>query len=283
MATGANSLASGYLTQANGVNSFVAGYGSKAGNNTSSAFGYQTIANGYYETVVGLLNDSLVASNSSLIPSSPLFIVGNGTNSANRKNALVVNNEGVTSLAMNPTNLSTDGVLQIKSFSSKDNIELYNSTGGSRWGMTIYPDLTFLYNGTVKCSLNAITGAYNMLSDSRLKKDISFLSDNTLSKINLLRPAAYHYLDNKKEDSYTMGFMAQDYYKIFPELTTYITSRNGEKFLGINYNNVSVLAIKAIQVQQKMIENLTTEKEELKNKLEDVTSRLERIEKILNK
>ena len=129
LATGANSLASGYLTQANGVNSFVAGYGSKAGNNTSSAFGYQTIANGYYETVVGLLNDSLVASNSSLIPSSPLFIVGNGTNSANRKNALVVNNEGVTSLAMNPTNLSTDGVLQIKSFSSKDNIELYNSTG----------------------------------------------------------------------------------------------------------------------------------------------------------
>ena len=80
-----------------------------------------------------------------------------------------------------------------------------------------------------------------------------------------------------------MGFMAQDFYKIFPELTTFSLNKKGEKYYGLNYNNISVLAIKAIQEQQETIETLTNENAELKTKLGEMSKRLDRIEKQLNK
>lgn len=283
-ANGANSFASGYLNQANGNNSFVAGYGSKANNFTSASLGYQTIANGQYATVVGLLNDTLVGAFSGFpLTNSPLFIVGNGTNSVSRKNAMVVTNEGVTSFAMNPINGTSDGVVQVQAIASKDNLELYNNLGSNKWGINVISDLALYYNGILKGSFSAVSGVYTAASDARLKKDVVLLPENTLSKIKLLKPAAYHYIDNKKDDSFTMGFMAQDFYKLFPELTTYITNREGKKYLGINYNNVSVLSIKAIQIQQQQIDKLNDENENLKSRLQTVTSRLDQIEKILNR
>lgn len=113
--------------------------------------------------------------------------------------------------------------------------------------------LELYYKGTIKGKFSPADGAYQQGSDRRLKRNIESLSD-VLEKVLLLNPSTYYYKDVQNPEAPSIGFIAQDVQPLFPELVSYA----GEKqdIMTLNYNGFSVLAIKAIQEQQTLIEEL---------------------------
>ena len=86
-------------------------------------------------------------------------------------------------------------------------------------------DLRFNWNGADRAFINNVNGAYVMLSDARLKKDVQSL-DSVLDGVLQLRPASYQYLDNTSDDPRSLGFIAQEVGEIFPNL---VRESNGSK------------------------------------------------------
>lgn len=106
-------------------------------------------------------------------------------------------------------------------------------------------------NGNVKAN------AFYYSSDINLKKDIVQIG-NPLDKINQLKGVSFTWKnDNKK----SIGLIAQDVEKVFPELV--LTDENtGLKSL--QYGNLVAVLIEAVKEQQKQINELKKEIEELK-------------------
>ncbi len=94
-ASGYSSTAIGNGTTASGSNSTAMGIGTTASGVYSTTMGISSIAKGYSSTVVGLYNDSVLnATQTSILPTTPLFIIGNGDDNNNRRNAVVVLKNG---------------------------------------------------------------------------------------------------------------------------------------------------------------------------------------------
>lgn len=110
-ATGQFSTAMGNFSHASGIESTAMGRGFASGQAStamgsftsakgfsSTAMGEITKANGAASLVISRYNDSLVASQFTIQPTTPLFIVGNGTASSALSNAFVVRNDGNTEI-----------------------------------------------------------------------------------------------------------------------------------------------------------------------------------------
>jgi hypothetical protein len=91
----------GAFTTASGFRSTAIGDSTTAAGFISTSTGYHTIANGYASLVTGTYNDAIVSPETTLGPSTPLFIVGNGS-SVGRSNAMVVRRDGVGIFANSP-------------------------------------------------------------------------------------------------------------------------------------------------------------------------------------
>jgi hypothetical protein len=262
---------SGFSSFAHGSNHIVTG-------SYASTFGNGNSGRAYNSFVIGRNNDSMASSStSSWVVTDPLFIIGNGASSTSRSNALVVLKNGVTGIGVNPIGTALDyGMLQIKSFGSRDNLTLLQGSSNNRWGFYVGgsgPDLNLYLNGVYKGRFDNVDGAYFQASDRRLKKDIIPVS-KVLDKVLQLKAYQYHYLDNKLEDPYSHGFIAQDVAAIFPDFTSSSTDKEGKEIFSLNYSKFSVIALRAIQEQQEIIENQ-------QQQINDLTRRLEAIEKIV--
>ena len=91
---------------------------------------------------------------------------------------------------------------------------------------------------------------------------------DVLPSINKIQPYLFHYNDNNEKDPLTVGFMAQDVLPYFPEAVKTITNKDGSTNLGIQYQYMSVYAVKAIQEQQHIINDLQKKVDDLAKKLE---------------
>ena len=91
-----------------------------------------------------------------------------------------------------------------------------------------------------------------LLQIDALKKSITEI-ESILEKVKSLK--AYHYLYKSQDDSgpKTLGFMAQDVLPLFPELV----GQAEDGYFALNYSGFGVVAIKAIQEQQEIIETQT--------------------------
>jgi len=101
-------------------------------------------------------------------------------------------------------------------------------------------------------------GSYHDGSDERLKRNIESLPE-VLPKLLQLRPKTYLMKYNNPGNHTSIGFIAQDLKKFFPELVSVVDGKmQGYKEIpdlhAINYSQLSVVAIKAIQEQQAIIE-----------------------------
>ena len=105
--------------------------------------------------------------------------------------------------------------------------------------------------------------AWTAASDSRIKKNI-INSNYGLATVLKLRPVEYNLISN---DLRQVGFIAQEVQKLVPEV---ITGKEGDlskgEILGITYSNLVPVLTKAIQEQQKQIEELKSMILSLKNK-----------------
>lgn len=125
--------------------------------------------------------------------------------------------------------------------------------------------------------INDSSGAWIQDSDRSLKKNITPLS-STLDKVMRLNAVNYQY-KRQIDERYTTGFIAQEVQPLFPELV--FTGEDGQ--LGMSYANTGVIAIKAVQEQQEIIEAQKKENEALRAKNEAFEARLAAIEKMLEK
>jgi len=128
---------------------------------------------------------------------------------------------------------------------------IINNNGNIGIG-TIAPDYKLRVEGTVA------SYGYVNLSDISLKKGIRSLDSGILDKVLRLNPVSFYWKDENLDKDKHFGFIAQEVEKIFPELVR--EDSQGKKTL--NYNEFIPFLVKAIQEQQKEIEEL---KSKLKN------------------
>ncbi|WAC01722.1 tail fiber domain-containing protein [Lacinutrix neustonica] len=144
-------------------------------------------------------------------------------------------------------------------------LRIFRNASASYWDTYIdtYNDYNFAFNGVAESYIEDGTGAYVQYSDRRLKNNISPMEMNTLEKFLALNPVNYHYKKDKNKRMQN-GLIAQEVQQLFPEL---VGEKNG--YLTVNYNAFGVLAIKAIQEQQKII---TLQEKKIKRMEEDISA-----------
>jgi trimeric autotransporter adhesin len=119
--------------------------------------------------------------------------------------------------------------------------------------------LTFLHNGQFRADINKDDGSYTTYSDKRMKKNIEDLTP-VLSKVLQLKAKNYQSIDADETTKKSTGFISQEVIGLFPELVSTFkrTADDPTLYLGLNYAGFGVIAIKAIQEQQALIETLQT-------------------------
>ncbi len=97
-AHGENSIALGHQTYAYGFASLATGRGSLTNGNFSSALGYAHTTESYAQTSLGMNSTEVMGTVDSYVATDRLFVIGNGTSSTNRSDAMVVLKNGNTTL-----------------------------------------------------------------------------------------------------------------------------------------------------------------------------------------
>ena len=123
-------------------------------------------------------------------------------------------------------------------------------------GTTRFPNTDLIPAVTDVKTSGAITASnYITSSDLRLKSNISPLA-NSLATVMQLNPVHYMKKSSLASTAYTRkenGFIAQEIQKILPFIVTEGTDEN--KLLSVDYNSFIPMLTKAIQEQQKQIED----------------------------
>lgn len=142
----------------------------------------------------------------------------------------------------------------------------------NEWALTsAFEDLTFSFNSLGKAWID-VSGDYNTASDMRLKENFHPYK-NVLPGILKLNISTYHYKDNEP-DKISFGLIAQNVAEYFPEITSQLHGKDGSRLLGIAYAKTGVLAIKAIQELQEVIEKQKETIEQLKTRLAAIEKKI---------
>jgi hypothetical protein len=194
---------------------------------------------------------------------------------------------GLTKVVINrPNSVAGATVDVLQASSTTDNLTQQHYAFDHRWGQRVNfantinngvgNRLFFLYNNATKGNFQFWNGAYVTSSDATLKTDIELL-EPVMENLLKLRPVEYEVTLNGTESTEKFtGLIAQEVKPYFPWLVRVIDNdqpKNRIKDLHtMSYTGLAVVAIKALQEQDKMIDALQAEYLEL-------LTRLERIEK----
>lgn len=144
---------------------------------------------------------------------------------------------------------------------------LYVSSGSSDLRL-----FSKIQGNTIIGKFDDVTGTYAALSDRRKKESVQDLHFDWPSFMQL---GAYSYkFIGAPNEKRSIGFMAQDVMQVYPELVDYV--EDTDQYL-MNYSGLGVVAIKAVQEQQKEIESLKSENESMKKELEEIRKLLEEV------
>jgi hypothetical protein len=231
-ATGTGALSANTVGGANTANGASALTSNLAGGgNTAMGFNALRNTNGSENTAIGNSAGSLntTGTNNTAIGGYANFGANNLTNAT----AL---GYGATVAASNTIQLGADGT------NSYTAVTLVKTSGTVNAG-------GFTTSGSVTAA------SYITSSDLRLKSNISPLA-NSLATVMQLNPVHYMKKGSLPSTGYTReenGFIAQEIQKILPFIVTEGTDEN--KLLSVDYNSFIPMLTKAIQEQQKQIED----------------------------
>jgi Chaperone of endosialidase len=152
------------------------------------------------------------------------------------------------------------------------NLYTSNSTG----------DFEFYKQGIKRATINQTNGAYTAVSDERLKRNIRVMENGIISKVMQLRPTTYQFAKMVGDEGgivgndnrFYNGFLAQEVIKIFPELVFKGSDNPDQDYYTMDYSGFGVIAIKAIQEQQKIIDKQKAEIDLLKKEIELIKQKL---------
>jgi hypothetical protein len=168
-----------------------------------------------------------------------------------------------------PTSGGEYGINLINGVNINQNWELYVATTAAGGNLALYQ------NNALRGSFNAASGNYTALSDQRHKANIRQMED-VLPLLLQLQPKQYNYKTDMQ--ARYNGFLAQELREVFPEVVSEAAPRNeGEEgALLVDYSQLTVLAVKAIQEQQSIIE-------EQAQKIDALEARLARLEALMER
>jgi hypothetical protein len=204
-----------------------------------------------------LINATAIGYNAEVSTSSSLVLGGTG--------AQVVN------VGIGVTGPSTDlHVVHSNSggAANGDGFTIQNGAGAHSWTMFVSNSTGNLVlmqdlSNTVMGQFDDSNGAYTGASDRRLKKNINDL-ELVLPRISAMNIRRYHYKRQNDSDPTNIGVIAQELKEVFPELVKYAPEQDTYT---VDYMSMAPIAIKAIQEQQTMIEDLQKQVTELQSKL----------------
>ena len=134
-------------------------------------------------------------------------------------------------------------------------------------------------NGTIKGWFRPDNGQWSAQSDSRLKKNIVSMG-TVLKKVLSLNVMSYQMIYNNPANNRSFGLIVQEVKEIFPEIVDETPSVADKSIpgtlnyqMGISYSQIGVIAIKAIQEQQQIIEQQQKQIDMLVNKLNALEKR----------
>jgi hypothetical protein len=193
---------------------------------TNSMF-YNT--SGTQNTAIGVsaIERNILGSNNTVLGFSAGQLIADNTVNSNVNNSVLIGASTKT-LALNSDNEVVIG---------------YNAVGNGSNTIQLGNSNVTLIKGQV---------SFTSASDSRIKKNI-VISNYGLATVLKLRPVEYNLISN---DLKQVGFIAQEVQKLVPEV---VTGKEGDlskgEILGITYSNLVPVLTKAIQEQQKQIED----------------------------
>ena len=248
-------MAIGNSATASGDNSYSFGSNTNSTGLLSTSMGLNTTSQSYASMVVGRYN--IISGNLiTWVPADPLFVVGNGSSSTSRSNALTILKNGQIGLqtvtaptyALELPNNATNGIGRARAY------------------------------------------AWETYSDIRVKAERKNLSYGIKELLQLL-PQEYLHLNSttgnggiNMEDSGTIqiGLIAQEVYEIIPEVVSKPENDKNDLW-SIAYDKLIPVIIKAIQEQQAQIESYKSENNSLKSQLQSLQEKIDKIETLLDK
>jgi hypothetical protein len=140
-------------------------------------------------------------------------------------------------------------------------------------------DLEFATANGIKGILRASDGVYSP-SDKALKKNFE-KADSIVPKIMQLSVEKYHFIEENDAATKHYGMMAQDVSKIFPELVLHSKFDGDKETWLMNYSAFGILAVKAIQELQPIIEEQKLLIQEQEKEITTLKIRLDKLEAAL--
>ena len=241
-----------------GAGSLLSYSGSSSSVGFNSALGYQS---GWNLTVAGSNNCTFLGANSN---------VSSTTTSYTQSTAVGANSQITASNQIKMGTYSETTVFPgIATFQNTINnynntICFYNSTYSSTFVnfKKMFFDntgsLTVYNQSGIGVFLAPTSTSWSANSDSRIKKNITYLSNNELDNILKLKPCTYNYISDDENQKSRIGFIAQDLEEVYPNLI-----ENGsysdelkDNIKAINTSDLIPYIIKAIQEQDEKISNI---------------------------
>jgi len=211
-----------------------------------------TNTNGYQNTAIGnyaLLNNTT-----------------GSNNTASGYNALLANTTGSNNTALGyAAGVSTGALTNATAIGNgatvtASNNMLFGNTAVVGWGFGVAPGAVAIRVGTGATNGNGATltlaGAWTNASDSTKKHGIINITYG-LNEVMKLRPVNYKWKGTNQKD---FGFLAQEVKLILPEI---VYGEEGQ--MTISYGQITSVLTKAVQEQQKMIDELRVTNNELKS------------------
>lgn len=188
---------------------------------------------------------------------------------------LKVNNQGrVGMCTLNPNNLANvtiqqtsnnygTGGLSLRSTDLRHSIHMGQYPANAHMGTTT--DVIAFYQWYTSYNHVWFSG-YTIASDRSLKTNVKTM-ENNVENLMKFRPTSYFLKDDlrSKEPKLTYGFIAQEVHEDFPGLTD---TCNG--VMGVSYHQVIPMLVGGTQEQQKSIETLENEIEDLKSQIAEL-------------
>jgi hypothetical protein len=225
-------------------------------NSASGQNGLRVQINGSTKLLVNS-NGGVSVGSVSTPPANGLYVSGNigvGT-TAPSANIHIVYPTGVTNHGLLLDNTSSAGV----------DWKIYAVSTGDLWLQN---------DGVTKGTFNGTSGVYTPSSDRKFKKNIVAM-ENVLGKVMQLKPSLYQFnTQENASDRKFIGLIAQEVQPVFPEAVYEHNGKNDgtDDFLTLDYSIFGIIAIKAIQEQQKKITTLEERIAKLEAALTNVSS-----------
>ncbi|MBE0675075.1 MAG: tail fiber domain-containing protein [Bacteroidales bacterium] len=249
VARAVGSVAIGHSNVADSSFSFAAGYSSTASGNNAFVLGENATAQSLNSFVIGTYN-IISGDKDDWVASDPLFVVGNGSSSSDRSNAITITKGGRI------------GIQSVTSPLYAVDLPNVNSAG----------------TGWIR--------AYGLVSysDSRVKSG-NIPLEYGLNEILMLNPQSYFHHNSTQADNgfiinteggKDIGLIAQDVYRIIPEVVIKPDDESRELW-SMSYEKLVPVLIKGMQEQQTIIESQQKEIDELKALYESLKTTLNQI------